>query len=257
MVRALALLALLVVATPSSIARADGQSGYTVSRTANGIQLTLHFAHQNYPKRALIAVTATVRNLSHPNLAIQRSRLNFGICSAPSIQIVAVNAKGQSAEPVSPIPPLIPPCPYPGTVDLPVGHVFVERQLVTLWSSRLQITASVLNHIGRSYQGFPFHGPAVRLHLYHVPAPTISIQQIGGSTVAAVSPRVAVRGPLYYISWGNRNVQQNAPVSAYYWTPANGRVVSCRCSNPTQWHLEVAWLNTPVAILNLGATTSQ
>jgi hypothetical protein len=249
MIRPLLLLFLVVGAAPYNFASAASPDGYTVSRTSDGIRLTLAFDRRDYPAHALVAVTATLRNVSHQNLAVQRARLPYGLCSWPAISMVSINAGGQDVEPVPPIPIPLPPCPFPGTLDLPVGHRVVEHQLVVLWSRRLRATAQVYNYTGNSYMGFAFQGPTARFRLHPAPAPTIST---AGGITATVSPPSGAHGPLYYRSWGDCAGQNLS--YAFYWTRAHGHTVSSGCAHPTRWHLDAAWLNAPVTSLNLGAT---
>jgi hypothetical protein len=249
MIRLTALAALLASFALPNLALARSQSGYTVSRTSNGIQLILYFDRREFPAHALIAVTATLRNLSHRHLAVERGTLSArSLCSRPLIRMVSVNAKGQNVEAMPPIPVPMPDCPHPGADDLPIGHSVVEHQLIELWSSRLISEAEVYNHVKNCYNGcngYSFQGPIVRFRLHRAPAPTISVQTAGGSTSAAISLPPGVRGPLYFRSWGRCS-------STYFWTPLRGRVVPAGCSHPRQWHLDVAALSSPVASLNLG-----
>jgi hypothetical protein len=246
MIRLAALAALLASFALPYPARAGSQSGYTVSRTSDGIQLILHFDRREYPAHALIAVTATLRNLSHRHLAVEHTFAWRGPCSWPAISIGSVDSRGRSAEPVPPIPFPIPDCPYPGADNLPIGHSIVEHQLVELWSSRLIARAQVYNRVHNEYRGYTFQGPIVRFRLDHAPAPTLSVQKVHGFTGAAISLPSGVRGPLYYQSWGTCS-------STFFWTRFRGRVVASGCLHPQQWHLDVAALNSPVASLNLGA----
>jgi hypothetical protein len=252
MIRPLILLFLFAGAAPQALASAAPPAGYTISRTVDGVQLTLAFDRRDYPAHALVAVTATLRNVSHQHLAVQRARLPYGLCSWPAILMVSINARGEDVEPVPPIPAPLPPCPFPGTIDLPVGHSMVEHQLIVLWSPRLRVTAQVYNHAGNGYMGFAFQGPTAHFRLHLAPDPTISTATAGGTLTATISPPPGARGPLYYRSWGDCAAGQNLSY-AFYWTRAHGHTVSSGCAHPTRWHLDAAWLNTPVASLNLGA----
>lgn len=240
-----AVLALLLASSLPALAAARPPSGYTVSRTSDGVRLTLHFGRRPYPAHALVAVTAILRNLSHRNLAVQGTGRTFGPCSGPAVSMVSVNAQGKDVEPIPPIPVPIPDCPFIPPNDLPIGHSAVEHQLIVLWSSRLHVTAQLFNHRHNSDQGFSFQGPAVRFRLHRSPAPTISVRNTRGLSIAVISPPPGARGPLYYRSWG-------ACSFAFYWTPLRTPVVSSGCFQPKQWHLDVAWLNSPVTTLNLG-----
>ena len=252
-IRLLPFMAILAASALPGTARAGGSSsGYAVTRTANGIQLTLRFQQRDFPAHALIPVTATIRNISHAHLGVSRSRIPFGVCSSAAVSVRAVNAKGQDAEPPSRIRVPVYPCPFPGVVDLPIGGAFVEHQLVALWSPRVLATPELYNHVNNGYYGFSFAGPTARFRLHPASAPVITVQPGTVPTAASVSPPAPDAGPLYYRSWGTCANGEQASV-ANYWTRARTRVVSSGCSRPKQWHLDVAYLNGPVATLNLGA----
>jgi len=230
-----------------------GASFYSVSRIADGIELTLQFGRPDYPRHALIAATATLRNLSHPNLAVERSRRPFGLCSWPAVSFVSANAAVQNVEPAQPIPVPVPPCPFPGVVDLPIGQTFVEHQIVVLWSSRLMATAQVFNHVDNGYDGFSFQGPTARFRLHSAPAPTVTIQQAGAYSAALVSLPPGAQGRLYYRSWDTCGAVLR-PAVAYYWTQLYTHRLVSSCD---KWHLDVAALNMPVATLNLGVSSNR
>ena len=250
-------LAILLPSLPAAVpARAGGPatrtSGYTVGRTANGVQLTVHFDRQAYPAHALVEVTATLRNLSHRHLAVHRAYSPNGLCSWPVVSIVSVDAAGQPVEPVPPIPRPAPSCPAPPQQILPIGRSLVEHQLKVLWTPRLRIAAHLSNFVHDCYCGFEFQGPPAQFRLYRAPAPTISVRHQSGATVAFVSPPAGTRGSFYYQSWGSCPGNQMSS-GTYYWKSRLDRTIPSVCSNPVQWHLDVAWLNMPVASLNLGA----
>jgi hypothetical protein len=227
-------------------------SGYSVSRNSDGIQLTVHFQRRAYPDHALVAVTATLRNLSHQHLAVDRATYPYGPCSGPAVSIVAVNAAGQIAEPVSPIPYPARRCPAPIPRPLAIGRSMTEHQLIVLWAPRLRVTAQLFNFVHHCYCGFTFPATPVRLRLYAAPAPTVAVKNTNGGVVATVSPPAGTQGPLYYQSWGSCPDDQTIS-GALYWTPWPDRQIVSMCAHPRQWHLDAAWLNTPVASLNLGA----
>ena len=234
-------------------------SPYTVSRTTNGIQVTVHFRRHAYQARAQIAVTATLRNISHQHLAVSRTRYPYGLCSWPVISLVSVDATGRNAEPLPPIPAPVPSCPFLIPKTLAIGGSIVEHQFIVLWTPRLRITAQVFNFAHNCYCGFELSGPSAHFQLFSSQAPTIALRNEGGITTAAITPPPGAHGPVYYRSWGSCDTPYGQPVpgrqvaAAYYWAPWQTRIISSGCSAPQRWHLDVAWLNTPVASPNLGA----
>jgi hypothetical protein len=249
-VRILALLACLIPPWLPAAARAAPNPGYTVSRMADGVEITVHFERRAYPAHALIPVTVTLHNLSHPNLAITRFFPQYPVtlCSGPPVTVLAVNAKGLSAAPPSHIEPPPTFCPMPHWERIPIGHILVEHLLVPLWSPRLLIDARLADIIRHCFCGFRFTGAfTVRLGLYPAPAPTIRLRTVAGHETAVVAAPPGARGPLYYESWGNW--MSSCMTYVYYWTPINRSVVTPGCPRPRQWHLAVAWLNGPVTTI--------
>jgi hypothetical protein len=249
MVRILALLSCLLLSSIPVAARAALAPGYTVSRTADGVEIVVHFERRAYLAHALVPVTVTLRNLSHPHLAINRfiARYPVTLCSGPPVSVLAVNAKGLSAAPPSRIAAPATFCPMPHSERVPIGHSVVEHLLVPLWSPRLLVDARLANFIRRCFCSFRFTGAfTVRLGLYPAPAPTIHLRMVAGHETAIVSAPPGARGPMYYESWGS------CTQYVYYWTPLRRDVVSPGCLHPRQWHLAVAWLNGPVATIEQG-----
>src|SRR5947209_14440369 len=151
---ALVVIAALGASASPSPAITQAATSYTVSRTTRGIHTTLRFARRTYPQHALVAVTVTLRNISHANLGVARERLPYGPCSWPDVTLTSVNAQGQSVEPNPIIPPPAYPCAAPVPTDLPQGHAIVEHQLVELWSPRLQATGQAFNQVDDGFNRF-------------------------------------------------------------------------------------------------------
>jgi hypothetical protein len=244
-------LALTAAGSTGAEARAAAPTGYTVSSTSQGVRLTVHFARRDFPRHALIAVTATIRNLSHPHLETTRMAYRYGFCQGPVVSLDSVTATGQSAAPIEPIPVPRPSCPAPRTTKLPIGHSYSELQFIVLWSPRLRVTANLFKFVNNCYCGFELRGPTVRFTLHAARPGRITVQHLGGLEFASVTPPPGQHGPLYVQSWGTCPSSGPSNETAYYWARRQGATLPAMCPAPTAWHLDVAWLNTSVATVNL------
>lgn len=249
-VAALALVAALATSVSPGHAGGRTSTPYIVSRTANGVQITLRFARRSYPQHALVAVTVTLRNVSHANLDVPPDRLPFGVCSWPDVTLTSVNRRGQPVEPNPVIQPPAFPCPAPLPTDLPRGHTMVEHQMIELWSARLQAVGQGFNHISNGFYGFSIPGPTAVLQLQKTAIPTIETGSAGGVMTATMVPAPSAGTPVYYQSWGTCSDGEVRPL-VVYWTAVQGATVSSGCAHPVKWHVDMATLNGPVASLDL------
>jgi hypothetical protein len=250
------IIAALVLAVTSAmparaVRQAASTSGYTVSATADGVEVSVHFARRDFPRHALVAVTATIRNLSDPHLATTRMPYPYGLCQWPVVSLESVTATGQSAAPVQPIPVPMPSCPAPMASNLPIGHAYSERQFIVLWSDRLQVSAQLFNFVHHCECGFEFPELIVPFTLHAARPGKITVQHRSGLEVASVTPPPEPHGPLYMQSWGTCPSSGPGGSTAFYWVRRRGTTLPAMCPVPTQWHLDVAWLNTSVSTLNL------
>jgi hypothetical protein len=243
--RLLTAIAILMAALLPRHALAGTPHGYSVVRTSQGMRLTLRFARRDEPRHALVAVTATLMNLSNSGLTIERSRRPYGPCSWPAISLQSINAKGRIVEPSPPIQGPVPSCPAPQLVALPVGSRVVEHQMIVLWTSRLQVDLQI---DGQACDCQPFGGVFVRLHLHAGTSPRILVQNIRGFPTAAITRPPGATGQMYYRSWGDCGFAS----SSYDWTALTSGVLSAGCTGRPRWHLDVGWLNSPIASLNYG-----
>jgi hypothetical protein len=243
-------LAVATVAPAGAVTQAVSASGYTVSSTADGVEVTVHFARRDFPKDALIAVTDTIQNLSHPHLEMTREH-PYGFCAVPAVSMRSVTATGQSATPVQPMQPHEPNCPAMVPSPVPIGHSYSEQQYLVLWSPRLEITARLYTLGHHSYRGFSFPKRTVHFTLHAARPGKVTLKHRSGLEFASVTPPPGPHGPLYIQSWGECASPGANNSTAYYWIMRRGPTVPAICPAPTQWHLDAAWLNTSVASLDV------
>lgn len=240
--------------------------GYTVTWSSRGAEISVHFDRRSFPARALIAATATIRNVSDPHLLVSPAQYPYGLCSWPAVSILSVDAAGRDVAPQPPIPRPMPDCAFMPGRPLPVGESVLERLYVVLWTSRLKLTADLTDYAHGCYCGFTANGPTVRFTLHRAPAPKIIVRNDSRPLEATVRPPPGARGPLYIEGWGT--CPRSSPMQPYsptafpgmattYWTPQTRRVFRSACPQPAQWHLDAAWLNMPVATLNYGVPPNQ
>jgi hypothetical protein len=227
-----------------------GASGYTVSRTHGGIRLTLHVARRSYPRRALIPVTARLTNLTRKGLYVEPphpSQLEDG-CDGFAF-FYAARSNGANAEPAQTILSPSGGCPVDTPVPLPVGRSVVEREMIVLWTGRIYAEAGTSFRRGRGWRVGPGvkEGPTATVRLYSARAPVISVKRISG--IATVHRPPGARGRMYYRDWAICGTSERAVPA---WTPAARPQVSVPCRPAQQWHIDVAWLNTPVASVHVG-----
>jgi len=222
---------------------------YIVRYSSRGVRITLRFAARSFPRHALIAVTDTITNMSNRHLATIApfDPAHSGPCRWPIVALESVNAQGQAAEPIPPVPIAIPLCPAPPAIRLPIGKSRVEHQLAVLWTPRLVARASLYNVVHRGYWGFDLKGPAVRFRLRHALSPTITL--LPGRSNFRVAPPPGAGGTYYYESWGRCTRAAGGGLEGiYYWAARTDRTISTLCA-PAQWYVAAGWLNHPIATL--------
>lgn len=228
-----------IAAVPGGQARALHTRGYTVSRTAAGERLTLHFARRSYPRRALISVTARLTNLSRRGLHVDppRPAAMHGECGGLAF-VYAARPNGANAEPPAAAYYPFPGCGVDFPVPLPVGRSLVEREWVVLWTGRIYTEAGDIKD-----------GPMARLRLYNARAPVISVNATTGTATVHRPP--GAEGKMYYRSYG---VCGASGWGILAWTAARRPAVVAPCAPISQWHIDVAWRDTPVARASLDAS---
>jgi hypothetical protein len=141
----------------------------------------------------------------------------------------------------------MPSCPVALPVPLPIGHSIVERQLIVLWSGRIQAQAMAWDH-RHGHRAFVLNGPIAHLVLYRAPAPTIRADMKKGK--AAVQPPPGASGFLYYRNWGSCQLSLGVR-DAPNWTKSKRATISLGCLQVEVWHIDAGWINSPVSSVNL------
>ncbi|HEX8917417.1 MAG TPA: hypothetical protein VF898_02850 [Chloroflexota bacterium] len=233
------LAALLLIVTPS--ARAQTNSGLSVTTTGHGVQLRLVIPHQQYPFNSLVRVQVAVRNTSHAPVTITGYPRN---CVAENPSVEVLGDAGAVIYPPSPLHYIPPPCPallpgHEGRVLQPGGSVQVPLYAFLHGN---QIRASVT--IQRGQKTYTVKGADIPLRLGPAESPQarVAVQSGLPATIDVQADATVTGPPIYQMSLACSDANGGEVFhQVLFWTRATSSHFVANCDSPLEWHLIAGW----------------